>query len=30
MRALKLLEQKGKTVIFKGGYTDDKGVRFSA
>lgn len=30
MRALKLLEQKGKAAIFKGSSTDDEGVKFSA
>jgi ESCRT-II complex subunit VPS25 len=30
MRALKLLEQKGKAVIFKGSSADDEGVKFSA
>lgn len=30
MRALKLLEQKGKAAIFKGSSTDDDGVKFSA
>lgn len=30
MRALKLLEQKGKAAIFKGTSTDDEGVKFSA
>ncbi|XP_027081262.1 vacuolar protein sorting-associated protein 25 isoform X2 [Coffea arabica] len=29
MRALKLLEHKGKLVIFKGTSTDDEGVKFS-
>lgn len=29
MRALKLLEQKGKAAIFKGTSTDDEGVKFS-
>lgn len=29
MRALKLLEQKGKLAIFKGTSTDDEGVKFS-
>nr|DAD25344.1 TPA_asm: hypothetical protein HUJ06_026808 [Nelumbo nucifera] len=29
MRALKLLEQKGKVAIFKGASTDDEGVKFS-
>ncbi|KAF2325364.1 hypothetical protein GH714_027160 [Hevea brasiliensis] len=29
MRALKLLEQKGKLAIFKGSSTDDEGVKFS-
>ncbi|XP_027085020.1 vacuolar protein sorting-associated protein 25-like isoform X1 [Coffea arabica] len=29
MRALKLLEHKGKLVIFKGASTDDEGVKFS-
>ncbi|CAI9095231.1 OLC1v1031126C1 [Oldenlandia corymbosa var. corymbosa] len=29
MRALKLLEQKGKLVIFKGSSTDDEGIKFS-
>ncbi|XP_039116232.1 vacuolar protein sorting-associated protein 25-like isoform X2 [Dioscorea cayenensis subsp. rotundata] len=29
MRALRLLEQKGKAVIFKGTSTDDEGVKFS-
>ena len=28
-RALKLLEQKGKLVVFKGTSTDDEGVKFS-
>ncbi|XP_057994067.1 vacuolar protein sorting-associated protein 25-like [Hevea brasiliensis] len=28
MRALKLLEQKGKLAIFKGSSTDDEGVKF--
>lgn len=30
MRALKLLEQKGKATIFKGTSADDEGVKFSA
>ncbi|KAG6510091.1 hypothetical protein ZIOFF_028099 [Zingiber officinale] len=30
VRALKLLEQKGKVAIFKGTSTDDDGVKFSA
>lgn len=30
IRALKLLEQRGKAVIFKGTSTDDEGVKFSA
>ncbi|KAH9616655.1 hypothetical protein KSS87_011526 [Heliosperma pusillum] len=30
MRALKLLENKGKLAIFKGSSTDDEGVKFSA
>ncbi|KAK1306101.1 Vacuolar protein sorting-associated protein 25 [Acorus calamus] len=30
MRALKLLEQKGKVAIFKGTSADDEGVKFSA
>ncbi|BAD72413.1 unknown protein [Oryza sativa Japonica Group] len=30
MRALKLLEQKGKAAIFKGTSADDEGVKFSA
>lgn len=30
MRALRLLEQKGKAAIFKGTSTDDDGVKFSA
>ncbi|ERN02069.1 hypothetical protein AMTRI_Chr02g223760 [Amborella trichopoda] len=30
MRALKLLEQKGKATIFKGTSTDDEGIKFSA
>ncbi|XP_008798647.2 vacuolar protein sorting-associated protein 25-like [Phoenix dactylifera] len=30
MRALRLLEQKGKAAIFKGTSTDDEGVKFSA
>ncbi|CAB4277526.1 unnamed protein product [Prunus armeniaca] len=30
MRALKLLEQKGKLAIFKGTTADDEGVKFSA
>ena len=30
MRALKLLESKGKLKIFKGTSTDDEGVKFSA
>ncbi|KAJ4844655.1 hypothetical protein Tsubulata_049932 [Turnera subulata] len=29
MRALKLLENKGKLAIFKGTSTDDEGVKFS-
>nr|XP_045090358.1 vacuolar protein sorting-associated protein 25-like [Aegilops tauschii subsp. strangulata] len=29
MRALRLLEQKGKAVIFKGTSADDEGVKFS-
>ncbi|KAK8578980.1 hypothetical protein V6N13_142220 [Hibiscus sabdariffa] len=29
MRALKLLEQKGKLAIFKGTSTDDEGIKFS-
>ncbi|XP_044349292.1 vacuolar protein sorting-associated protein 25 isoform X1 [Triticum aestivum] len=29
MRALRLLEQKGKAVIFKGSSADDEGVKFS-
>lgn len=29
MRALKLLENKGKLAIFKGASTDDEGVKFS-
>lgn len=29
MRALKLLEQKGKLAIFKGTTADDEGVKFS-
>ncbi|XP_020578050.1 vacuolar protein sorting-associated protein 25 isoform X3 [Phalaenopsis equestris] len=29
MRALKLLEQKGKAAIFKGSSTDDEGVKFN-
>ncbi|PNX96596.1 vacuolar sorting-associated protein 25-like, partial [Trifolium pratense] len=28
-RALKLLEQKGKLVVFKGTSTDDEGIKFS-
>lgn len=30
MRALRLVEQKGKAAIFKGSSTDDDGVKFSA
>jgi ESCRT-II complex subunit VPS25 len=30
MRAIKLLKQKGKAVIFKGSSADDEGVKFSA
>ncbi|XP_068643542.1 vacuolar protein sorting-associated protein 25 [Aristolochia californica] len=30
MRALKILEQKGKAAIFKGNSADDEGVKFSA
>lgn len=30
IRALKLLEQRGKAVMFKGTSTDDEGVKFSA
>ncbi|CAA7399951.1 unnamed protein product [Spirodela intermedia] len=30
MRALRLLEQKGKVAIFKGSSADDEGVKFSA
>ncbi|KAL5980370.1 Vacuolar protein-sorting-associated protein 25 [Asimina triloba] len=30
MRALRLLEQKGKAAIFKGTSADDEGVKFSA
>ncbi|XP_042481794.1 vacuolar protein sorting-associated protein 25 isoform X2 [Macadamia integrifolia] len=30
MRALKLLEQKGKVAMFKGSSADDEGVKFSA
>lgn len=30
LRALKLLEQKGKAAIFKGTSADDEGVKFSA
>lgn len=30
MRALRLLEQKGKATIFKGTSADDEGVKFSA
>ena len=29
MRALRLLEQKGKAAIFKGTSADDEGVKFS-
>lgn len=29
MRALKVLENKGKLAIFKGSSTDDEGVKFS-
>lgn len=29
MRALRLLEQKGKAAIFRGTSTDDEGVKFS-
>ena len=30
IRALKLLEQRGKALMFKGTSTDDEGVKFSA
>uniref|UniRef100_A0A0D9WJY1 ESCRT-II complex subunit VPS25 n=1 Tax=Leersia perrieri TaxID=77586 RepID=A0A0D9WJY1_9ORYZ len=29
LRAVKLLEQKGKAVVFKGNSTDDEGIKFS-